>query len=147
MDNRTVTIKKLLDAPIQLVWEAWTNPEHIAQWWSPKGIKTEIIKHDFVEGGAWRFEMPMPDGNRFIAEGEYVEIVEFEKIVSKADFKPMTEGVEIQALFEAQGNQTRFTFNVVHATEEYRIQQEKMGILNGWGSVFNRLEELLSRIN
>ena len=89
----------------------------------------------------------MPDGNRFIAEGEYVEIVEFEKIVSKADFKPMTEGVEIQALFEVQGNQTRFTFNVVHATEEYRIQQEKMGILNGWGSVFNRLEELLSRIN
>ena len=60
MDNRTVTIKKLLDAPIQLVWEAWTNPEHIAQWWSPKGIKTEIIKHDFVEGGAWRFEMPCP---------------------------------------------------------------------------------------
>lgn len=60
-------------------------------------------------------------------------MVEFEKIVSSANFMPMTEGVEIQSLFKANGNKTDFTFNIVHPTEEYKIQQEKMGIMNGWG--------------
>lgn len=143
MNNRTVTIEKTFDAPIKLVWTAWTQAEHIAKWWSPAGIQTEIAAHDFVEGGKWKFVMPMPDGQKFVAEGIYKEIVEFEKIVSQADFKPMTEGVEIHALFKANGDKTEFTFHVVHPTEEYKIQQEKMGILNGWGSVFTRLEELL----
>lgn len=143
MNNRTVTIKKTFDAPIKLVWEAWTQPEHIAAWWSPKGMTTKVIEHDFKVGGKWKYVMPMPDGNEFIAEGEYTEIVEFEKIISLANFRPMTEGIEIQALFKENGNKTDFTFNVVHPTEEYKIQQEKMGILNGWGSVFTRLEAFL----
>ena len=144
MDNRTITIKRTFDAPIKLVWEAWTQAEHIAAWWSPKGIETKIIEHDFKVGGKWKYIMPMPDGQEFIAEGEYTEIVTLEKIISLANFKPMTEGVEIQALFQANGNMTDFTFNVVHSTEEYRIQQEKMGIMNGWGSVFERLDVLLT---
>ncbi|WP_142784122.1 SRPBCC family protein [Changchengzhania lutea] len=142
-NNRTVTIKRTFHAPIKLVWEAWTQPEHIAQWWSPKGMETKVIEHDFKVGGKWKYVMPMPDGKEFIAEGIYSEIVELEKIISSADFKPMTEGVEIQAMFEGNGNKTNFTFNVVHPTEEYKIQQEKMGIMNGWGSVFARLEEFL----
>ena len=63
--------------------------------------------------------------------------------MSSANFRPMTEGVEIQSLFKAVGEKTEFTFYIVHATEEYRIQQEQMGIMNGWGTVFSRLEELL----
>ena len=133
----------MLNAPIKVVWEAWTDPKHIAVWWSPKGITTKIVKHDFVEDGEWMFVMPMPDGTEFIAEGKYLEIVPLEKIVSKASFKPMTEGVEIHALFQEEGDKTNFTFHVVHPSEEYKIQQEKMGILNGWGSVFDRLENLL----
>jgi len=143
MNNRTVTIERVFDFPIELVWEAWTNPEHIANWWSPKGVKTKIIEHEFSVGGKWKYLMPMPNGSEFTAEGVYKEIVELEKIVSLANFKPMTEGVEIQAIFEDLGGKTGFTFHVVHPTEEYKIQQEKMGILNGWGSVFTRLDELL----
>lgn len=143
MDNKTITIRRTFNAPIQLVWEAWTQSKHIAEWWSPKGIQTTVIEHEFRVGGKWKYSMPMPNGQAFIAEGEYTEIVEFEKIVSKADFKPMTEGVEIQSLFKANGDKTDFVFNVVHPTEEYKIQQEKMGIMNGWGSVFDRLGELL----
>jgi len=145
-DGRTITLKRTFSAPISLVWEAWTQPEHIAQWWSPKGITTKIIAHEFKVSGKWKYSMPMPNGQEFIAEGEYLEIVEFEKIISAANFKPMTEGVEIQALFSANGNKTDFTFNVVHPTEAYKIQQEKMGIMNGWGSVFERLGELLTNI-
>lgn len=143
LEKRTVTIKRTFQAPIKLVWEAWTQAEHIANWWSPKGIETKVVEHEFKVGGKWKYLMPMPNGQEFVAEGEYIEIVEFEKIISTADFKPMTEGVEIQALFEEKGDATEFTFHVVHPTEEYKIQQEQMGILNGWGSVFDRLEELL----
>jgi len=68
-----------------------------------------------------------------------LEIVPFQKITSSANFKPMTEGVEIQALFKKDGNKTSFIFNVVHPSEEYCLQQKKMGFMNGWGSVFDRL--------
>jgi len=145
--NRTVTINRTFNVPIELVWEAWTQPEHIAKWWSPKGMETKIIEHEFSVGGKWAYSMPMPNGQEFIADGVYTEIVFLEKIISTANFKPMTEGVEIQSLFEKDGDKTHFTFNVVHPTEEYKIQQEKMGILNGWGSVFERLEVLLTELN
>ena len=144
--NRTLTINKVFNAPIKLVWEAWIKPDHIIQWWAPKGMKVTVIKHDFKVGGKWKFVMPMPDGNEFISEGQYLEIVEFNKIITTADFKPMTEGVELQVFFEADGDKTNFTFSVIHPTEEYCKQQEKMGFYNGWGSAFDRLEILLSSL-
>ena len=144
LNNRTLSLKRTFDAPIRLVWEAWSQPEHIALWWGSKGMETKIVEHDFRVGGQWKYVMLMPDGNEFSSEGVYSEIVEFERIISSADFKPMTVGVEIQALFEENGNQTNFTFSCVHRTEEYCKQQEKMGFYNGWGSVFNRLEEYLA---
>jgi len=147
VSNRTLTIKRSLKAPVQLVWEAWTQPEHIAKWWGPKGMRVEVAEHNFNVGGRWKYTMKMPDGNKFITEGVYSEIVELVKIISSADFKPMTEGVEIQALFEADGDVTNFTFNVVHPTEEYCKQQESMGFMNGWGSVFDGLERHLEVIS
>ncbi|MDH7445793.1 SRPBCC domain-containing protein [Aquimarina sp. 2201CG14-23] len=144
-NNRTLTLKRTFNAPIQLVWEAWSQPEHIVEWWGPKGMETKIVTHDFSIGGSWKYVMLMPDGKEFIADGIYSEIVELKKIISSANFKPMTEGVEIQALFEENGNQTNFTFNVVHPTEAYCKQQEKMGFMNGWGSVFDRLSDFVSK--
>lgn len=144
--NRTITIHRTFNAPLSLVWEAWTQPEHIAEWWSPQGVKTKVVEHNFEVGGKWKYIMPMPNGKEFVAEGKYTEIVEFEKIVSAANFRPMTEGIEIESLFRANGDKTDFTFNVIHPTEEYKIQQEKMGIMNGWGSVFDRLEILLKQL-
>ena len=138
--NRTLTLKRTFNAPVKLVWQAWTKPEHIAQWWGPKGMKTKIVEHNFKVGGKWKYVMVMPDGSEFIGEGVYSVIVVLEKIFSSANFIPMTEGVEIQALFEKNGDKTNFTFNVVHPTEDYCKKQEKMGFYNGWGSTFDRLE-------
>ena len=146
-NNRTLTLKRTFNAPLKLVWEAWSQPEHIAHWWGPKGMETKVIEHDFKVGGNWRYVMLMPDGNEFIADGTYLEIVELEKIFSSANFIPMTEGVEIQALFEENGDKTNFAFSVVHPTEEYCKQQEKMGFYNGWGSTFDRLETFVSALN
>lgn len=145
-NNRTLTLKKTMNVPLELVWEAWTQPEHIALWWGPKGMDVKVTEHDFKVGGKWKYVMKMPDGSDFISEGVYSEIVPFRKIVTSANFRPMTEGVELYVLFEANGNKTDFTFSVVHATEEYCKQQEKMGFYNGWGTAFTRLESYLSGI-
>jgi len=142
--NRTLTIERTFNAPLDLVWQAWTRPEHIANWWGPKGMETEILEHNFQVGGHWKYRMQLPDGSEFITEGTYLEIVEFEKIVTSADFKPMTEDVELHILFEQNGDVTHFTFHVLHATEEYCQQQEKMGFYNGWGSVFDNLSAFLT---
>lgn len=146
MDNRTLTIKRTLKAPVQLVWDAWSQPGHIVKWWGPKGMETKVNKQEFKVGGEWNYSMEMPNGSEFIADGIYKEIVELKKIISSANFRPMTEGVEIQSLFEGKGDETIFTFNVVHPTEQYCQQQEKMGFMNGWGSVFDRLEDVLSSL-
>ncbi len=144
--NRTLTLKKVLDAPVKLVWEAWTEANHIIQWWAPPGMKIEVLSHDFKVGGKWKYSMPMPDGNMFISEGTYLEIETYKKIVTSADFKPMTEGVELHVMFEADGDKTNFTFSVIHATEEYCKAQEKMGFYNGWGSSFNRMEAFIKSL-
>ena len=141
--DRTLTIERKLNAPIALVWEAWTQPEHITAWWGPKGMQTQVIEHDFRVGGNWKYSMAMPDGSEFIAEGRYSEIEEPTKIINSADFRPMTEGVIMESHFREDGDQTHFIFNVIHKTEEYCRQQEEMGFYNGWGSVFERLEEFL----
>jgi uncharacterized protein YndB with AHSA1/START domain len=141
--KRTLSLKKTFDAPVELVWEAWTQPEHIAQWWGPKGMSLTVVEHNFKVGGTWKYVMPMPNGSEFISEGQYAEIVKFQKIVTSANFRPMTEGVEIRVLFEKNGEKTNFVFSVIHPTEEYCKQQEKMGFYNGWGSTFTRFEAFL----
>ena len=143
--NRTLSINRTFDAPLQLVWDAWTKDKHIAQWWGPKGMKTKVIEHDFRVGGKWHYVMAMPDGNEFITEGIYSKIDELKEIFTSADFKPMTEGVDMQTLFQADGSKTNFTLNVIHSTEEYCKQQEEMGFFQGWGSVMNEFDSFLQK--
>ena len=144
LSKRILSIKRTFNAPIATVWEAWTEPEHIVQWWAPKGMEVKVIHHEFRVGGNWKYTMQMPDGTEFISEGVYTEIVMFRKIVTSASFKPMTEDVILQTIFEENGASTNFLFSVIHPTEEYCKQQEKMGFYNGWGSALNRLEETIN---
>lgn len=146
IEKRTITIKRTFDAPRALVWEAWTQSEHIVHWWGPKGMKIQIKKHEFVEGGEWEYTMMMPDGKEFRSFGEYSRIKAPELIETTANFIPMTEGVTLVASFEDAGEQTEFVFKVIHPTEAYCKQQENMGIYNGWGSVFDRLGAFLTQI-
>jgi uncharacterized protein YndB with AHSA1/START domain len=144
ISKRILTIKKTFNVPRNIVWEAWIKPEHIVKWWSPPGMKMTVVEYEFKVGGKWKYTAPMPDGSEFVSEGIYSEIASPEKIVTSANFRPMTEGVTIHVLFEENGSKTEFTFSVIHPTEEYCRQQEKMGFYNGWGSAFNRLESLIS---
>ncbi len=144
--DRTLTIERTFSAPVKLVWEAWADAKHVANWWGPKGMKVEVLEHDFRVGGKWKYKMEMPNGGEFVSEGQYSEIVEMEKIVTSADFKPMTEGVTMEMLFTANGDKTDFVFNVIHPTAEYCKQQEEMGFYNGWGSVFENLADYVQKI-
>ena len=79
--NKELHAEKLLNAPFDLVWEAWTNPEHIAQWWGPKGFTNTIHKMDLIPGGEWKLTMFGADGKRYPNKSVFVEILPFQKIV------------------------------------------------------------------
>lgn len=143
-NNRTLTIQRTFNAPNKLVWDMWTQPKHIMSWWGPKGMKIQIKEHNLKVDGNWEYVIVMPDGNKFISDGKYSEIIEFEKIISSANFKPMTSNIEMQILFEKFGSKTNFTFSCIHPTEEYCKQQEEMGFHKGWGAAFDRLETHLN---
>jgi uncharacterized protein YndB with AHSA1/START domain len=145
IEKRTLTIERKFNAPRNLVWEAWTQPEHIAKWWGPKGMKTSIKKHDFQVGGAWEYCMEMPDGKEFISHGIFSRIEAPQLLETSANFIPMTEGVTIVVEFAEVTEYTDLTFRVIHPTEEYCRQQEKRGFYNGWGSVLKGLDEHLQQ--
>ena len=79
--NRELRITKTLNAPIALVWEVWTKPEHIARWWGPNGFTNTIHTMDVIDGGEWRLTMRGPDGKNYPNKSVFVEIVAEEKIV------------------------------------------------------------------
>ncbi|MEO1448713.1 MAG: SRPBCC domain-containing protein, partial [Bacteroidota bacterium] len=87
LQDRTISIKRTFKAPVSLVWEAWTQAEHIAHWWGPKGMKVNVVEHDFRVDGKWQYTMMMPDGKEFVSEGQYTEIIPHQKIVTTGDFR------------------------------------------------------------
>ncbi len=79
--GRELFIARLLNAPRELVWEVWTNPEHIANWWGPDGFSNTINKMDLQPGGEWNLVMHGPDGTDYKNKSIYKEVTEPERIV------------------------------------------------------------------
>ena len=79
--DRTLVIKRVLDAPRELVFAAWVDPAQAAQWWGPKGFTTVSAEMDVRVGGAWRRRMRSPEGSEHISRGVYREIVKPERLV------------------------------------------------------------------
>lgn len=76
-----LVITRILDAPRELVWEAWTDPERLTQWWGPKGFTTSTYKVDLRAGGGYFWCIKSPEGRDFGGVGVFQEIVPLEKIV------------------------------------------------------------------
>ncbi|MTB52112.1 SRPBCC domain-containing protein [Lewinella sp. W8] len=143
-DNGLIlTIERTFAAPVDRVWKAWSDRGTIARWWGPPGTEVLMAKHDFREGGAWRYLMPLPDGSDFVSEGEFQTIEAGHKIITTANFRPMTEGVVMEVTLREESGQTRMIFAVHHQTETQKEQQEKMGFFRGWGNAFDRLAEVV----
>ncbi len=82
--DREMVIERVFDAPRELVYRAWTEPEQLAKWWGPEGMSVVTKEHDFTVGGCWRFEMgPTGGGGGMPLKSIFREIVPLERIVTE----------------------------------------------------------------
>ena len=152
--DHEVIITRIFNAPRDLVFKVWTEPEHIAQWWGPKGFTTTISQMDFRAGGTWRYVMHGPDGTEYPASEVFREIVPPERIVTTDEFDQDFEQVVntdlpsgamvVTTLFEDLGNKTRLTIRILHSSAEDRRKHEEMGVVGGWNSSLDCLDDYLA---
>ena len=119
--DREITITRTLNAPVDLVWEAWTTPEHLAQWWGPNGFTNTISKMDMQPGGEWLLVMHGPDGTDYKNKSIFKEIIPHKKIVFDHVAPNFTATIE----FEARGETTFLKWHMLFESAELFIQVVK----------------------
>ena len=144
-ESREMRITRTFKAPIDLMWEVWTNPEHIVNWWGPNGFTNTISKMDFQEGGEWKFTMHGPDGTNYPNRSIFKEIIPFKKIVFE-HFNPHFITI---VLFDpsADGEETQIDWTLLFDTVEMRevvIKAQKAD--EGQKQNMERLEKYLSKL-
>jgi uncharacterized protein YndB with AHSA1/START domain len=112
--DRELLITRTLNAPRELVWEAFTKPEHIKNWWGPNGFTNTIAIMDVRPGGTWEFVMHGPDGTDYKNKSIYKEVVKPERIV----FDHINPNFTATMTFEANGNKTFLTWHMLFETKE-----------------------------
>ena len=113
--NRELIIEKTLNAPIDLVWEAFTNPNHVKNWWGPDGFTNTIFTMDVNPGGVWDLVMHGPDGTDYKNKSVFREIVKPNRIVFDHISGPKyTATISLTA----QGNKTHLRWHMVFETAE-----------------------------
>ena len=119
--DRELLISRKLNAPVDLVWEAW-NPEHIANWWGPDGFTNTITKMDMRPGGEWNLVMHGPDGTDYDNKAIFKEIVPFKKIVYEHISYPY---ILATIEFEDLGEQTLLKWHMLFESAEVFLQVVK----------------------
>lgn len=143
-DPRMIIATRVFDAPRDLVFEAWTDPKHLAQWWGPTGFTTTTRSIDFRSGGVWRFVMHGPDGRDYENRISYVEIVKPERLVYRhgggEDVEPVQ--FEVMVTFEDLKGKTKLTMQMVFpsAAERERVIKD-YGADKGLAQTLARLGE------
>jgi uncharacterized protein YndB with AHSA1/START domain len=127
-DARTIVTTRVFDAPRELVFAAWSDPEHLAQWWGPNGFTTTTHAFDMRPGGVWRFVMHGPDGRDYQNRITYEEIVAPERLVYSHGGDEDVEPVQfrVTVTFEDLGGKTRLTMRALFpsAAERDRVVKE-----------------------
>lgn len=153
--EREIVITRVFDAPRKLVFEAWTDPKHVAQWWGPKGFTTRVTQLDLRPGGKWRYVMIGPDGTEYPATGTFREIVPPERIVTSDEFDEgfekvmnanLPRGMVMTAIFEDLAGKTKLTLRIMHESVADRRKHEEMGVVAGWNSSLECLDEYLAKM-
>jgi uncharacterized protein YndB with AHSA1/START domain len=150
--DREIVISRVFDAPRELVWEAWTNPAHVAQWWGPNGFTTTIEKMDVRPGGVWQHVMHGPDGTDYSNRSVFTEVVKPERIVyDHGGGKKGDPGVNFTATWtfdEPAAGQTKLTIHMVFPSAEARDKVVKeYGAIEGGHQTLARLAEHLATKN
>ena len=157
MANRNdITITRIFDAPRELVWRAWTDPETFKRWWGPKAFTAPVVKIDLRVGGKFLGAMRSPEGQDIWGTGVYQEIVAPERLVVTDSFAdehgnvvpPTQYGMSadfpsemlITLTLEDQQGQTRLTLK--HAG--YGLSDKDLDDMEqGWRESFDKLDEVL----
>ena len=142
--KRELKITRLLNAPRELVWEMWTDPEHIKHWWGPSGFTNSISKMDVQPGGEWEFIMHGPDGTDYKNKHIYKELVKPERIVLEHVSTPR---FLLTATFQEQGEKTMLTLQGLFESEEQlrdviRVFKADAGMIQN----VDRLEDYLKNL-
>jgi uncharacterized protein YndB with AHSA1/START domain len=145
--DREIVITRLIDAPPARVFDAWTNPEQVVQWWGPRGFTTTTHKMEVKSGGVWRFVMHGPDGRDYQNKITYLEVVRPERLVYRHGGDEDLEPVSFQTTvtFEPQVKKTVVTLRAVFPTaaERDRVVKE-YGAIEGGKQTLERLDEHLA---
>ncbi len=145
--DRVLEITRILDAPRTLVFKAWTEPEHLAHWFGPRGFTMTYYRMDLRAGGAYRFGMRSPEGTDHWLQGIYREVIEPEKLVctyawADANGNPTRPETLLTLTFADHEGKTRLTlhqalFESVTACDMHRA---------GWTSSLDRFEEYVASL-
>ena len=149
--DRDLVLTRIIDAPREKVFRAWTDAELLKQWFAPLPYTTPHAELDVRVGGANLIVMRGPDGNEFPNRGVYLDVVENERIVVTDAFTKAWEPSEkpfmtVILTFEEHGGKTKYTALVRHWTAADREAHEKMGFHEGWGKCTDQLEALASKL-
>jgi uncharacterized protein YndB with AHSA1/START domain len=147
--GREIVTSRLVDAPREVVWEAFTDPKQVVLWWGPRGFTTTIHEMDVRPGGTWSHTMRGPDGAEYPNKSTFTEVVKPERIVyGHGGGKKGGPGVSFEATwtFEAKGNKTLLTGRMVFPTAEAReLVVREFGAIEGGRQTMDRLQEQLDQ--
>lgn len=146
-----LAIRRLIDAPPEKVFRAWTDPNLVKQWNVPKPWTISKCEMDPRPGGSSLMVMKSPDGQEMPCPGVFLEVVPNKKIVFTDAFtkawepsaKPFFVGV---ITLEDEGGKTRYTARAKHWSKEDRDAHEKMGFHDGWATCADQMEEMLKKL-
>jgi uncharacterized protein YndB with AHSA1/START domain len=148
--QREVTLTRTFDATRRMVFKLWTEPEHMAQWWGPKGFTNPVCELDARPGGAIRIHMRAPDGTVYPMSGTFREVVEPERLVFSAIAEDLEGNPLLEALttvtFAEHGGKTTVTVHAKAVGIAPLAPQMLDGMQAGWTQSLERLAALLARL-
>jgi uncharacterized protein YndB with AHSA1/START domain len=149
--DRDLVLTRIIDAPPEKLFRAWSEPELLKQWFAPLPYTTPVAELDVRPGGSNLVAMRGPDGIDMPNRGVYLEVVKNERLVftdaySKAWEPSPKPFMTVILTFEAEGGKTRYTARVRHWTVADREAHEKMGFHEGWGICADQLAALVAKL-
>jgi uncharacterized protein YndB with AHSA1/START domain len=144
-EDRELITTRMFDAPRALVFEAWTNPAHIVNWWGPNGFTTTNHEMNVKPGGVWRFTMHGPDGTDSPNKIVFKEVVKPKKLVyiHSDDHENDPKTFDVTVTFEAEGKKTKLTLHIVLKSSAELDEMKKFGAVEGGHQTLARLADYL----
>jgi uncharacterized protein YndB with AHSA1/START domain len=141
-----ITITRLYDAPVKLVWEAWTDPSQVAQWWGPRGFTLTTHSKDVKPGGTWVYTMHGPDGTDYPNITHYFEVEPEKRLVYDHGATSNTPPLfRVTVLFADVNGKTKMDMTMTLPSPEAADETRKLIRNAGGNSTWDRLAEFLEQ--